>query len=181
MSKNILIKMLPLLFLLSFGCAFMHRIEDSLEPAKQKGPMDISTDLQLKPREFPEEIARLEAMIPKNTDLSFQTKAHLRLALLYLDNKNPKPNYLNAIKELEIYVSMDSEGGKRAEIQNLLRVLRELGRLSDENKKTKVKIEQVMKENEEIKKENEEIKKTVEELRQLDLKIEERRRFLQIK
>jgi hypothetical protein len=169
MSKSILIKMLLLLVLLSFGCASRHRIDDSLEPAKQKGPMEISTDLQLKPHEFAEEIARLEAMISKNTDLSFQIRAHLRLALLYLDNKNPKPNFLNAIKELEIYVSMDSEGGKRAEIQNLLRVLRELGRLSDENKKIKVKIELVVTENEEI-------KKTVEELRKLDLKIEERRR-----
>lgn len=169
MSKSILIKMLPLLVLIAFGCASKHRIENSHEPGKQTVPMEISTALQLKPREFPEEIARLEAMIPKNTDLSFQMKAHLRLALLYLDNNNPKPDYLNAIKELEIYVSIDSEGGKRAEIQNLLRVLRELGRLSDENKKIKVKMEQVIKENEDI-------KKTVEELRKLDLKIEERRR-----
>jgi len=89
--------------------------------------------------------------------------------MLYLDNKNPAPNYSHALKELELYVSLDSEGGRRLEIHNLLRALQEIVRLTDENKKIRLKMELAIKENEEI-------KKTVEELRNLDLRIEERRR-----
>lgn len=165
MSNNLLI----ILVLFTVGCASRQIIEVPPEPVKQKLATEIPTESELKPISLLEEIEQLEAMIPVNTDISFQRKAHLRLAMLYLDNKNMKPNYINALKELEIYIKIDLERGKSIEIQSLLTVLREVGRLNDENKKIKVKIEQVLKENAEI-------KETVEELKTLDLKIEERRR-----
>lgn len=151
------------------ACASRETIGVPLESVTPKAITEIRTEQELQPVAVLEEIERLEAMVPVNTDLSFQRKAHFRLALLYLDNKNTKPNYITALKELEIYIKIDSEGGKRPEIQGLLTALREVGRLSEENKKIKVKTEQLLKENAEI-------KKTVEELKTLDLKIEERRR-----
>lgn len=151
------------------GCATRQLVEAPPETVKQKQVIEVQGERELQPVAILEEIERLEVMIPVNTDLSFRRKAHLRLAMLYLDRKNTKPNYINALKELEAYITIDPEGGKRPEIQGLLTALREIGRLSEENKKIKVKTEQVLKENAEI-------KKTVEELKSLDLKIEERRR-----
>lgn len=139
-------------------------------PASTKAmESDLTLPPDLRAQEFPNEIAQLEAMVPINTDQSFQRKAHLRLALLYLDNKNPTPNYMNALKELELYVSLDPDGGNRTEIQNLLRVLRELGKAVDENKKLKIKVEQLIRENDAG-------RKTVEELKSLDLRLEEKRK-----
>ena len=164
------IKLFPVLVLILFGCISSRNIiENSPDPVKKKQSTEISTGIQLKAHEFPKEIARLEAMISRDADLYSQRKTHLRLAMLYLDNKNPAPNYSHALKELELYVSLDSEGGRRLEIHNLLRALQEIVRLTDENKKIRLKMELAIKENEEI-------KKTVEELRNLDLRIEERRR-----
>lgn len=168
MSNNFLIKIV-LLLMLTPGCASRQIIETPPESVQQKQLTEIQAEQELQPVAILEEIERLEAMVPVNTNLSFQRKAHLRLALLYLDRKNTKPNYITALKELEIYIKIDSEGGKRPEIQSLLTALREVGRLTEESKKIKAKTEQLLKENTEI-------KKTVEELKTLDLKIEERRR-----
>lgn len=164
------IKLFLILVLLLFGCTSSRNIiKNSPDPVKEKEFAVISTGTQLKAHEFPKEIARVEAMISRDTDSYSQKKTHFRLAMLYLDNKNPAPNYSYALKELELYISLDPEGGRRLEIQNLLRVLQEIARLTDENKKIRLKMELAIKENEEI-------KKTLEELRNLDLRIEERRR-----
>lgn len=129
----------------------------------------ITPAIDLKGLKLTREITQMEAQISKSTDLSFQSKAHLRLAMLYLHNNNPAPQYTAALKELELYVSIDGDGAKRIEIQVLIRALRELARVNDDNRKLKAKIDQLAKENSEI-------KKTFEDLKSLDLKMEEKRR-----
>ena len=137
----------------------------------------------LRPEDYQKEISRLESLMPKNTDSSFKAMVHLRLGLLHLYHANPRHNYQNALKELELYLSLDTKGEKKEEVLNLIQPLRELIKISDENKKTKLHVDQltqesleIKKENAEIKKENQEIKKTVEQLKSLDMNIEERRK-----
>lgn len=131
----------------------------------------------LKPEDFSKEIARLGA-IAKRDGQPDHVKVHLQLAKLYSHHKNPNPDYLLALKELESYISHDTEGGKADEIQNWLAVLRRLKMIIDEKNQiarehqdTNAKMEQIIKENQDM-------KKTVEQLESLDIRIEEKRKQL---
>lgn len=135
------------------------------------------------PEGFYQEIAQLEAIADQHADVSVRAKAHLQLAVLYSHYKNPNQDYLKALKELEMYISLDAEGAKKDEIQNWLAALRELQKITDANKQlakeyqdARMKIEQLMQENKNLIYENEEIKKKIEELKHIDIRMEEKRR-----
>ncbi|HAG51089.1 MAG: hypothetical protein A2X87_08490 [Deltaproteobacteria bacterium GWC2_42_51] len=123
----------------------------------------------LNPEDFSKEIARLESIIQAENDLSKVTKAHQQLAVLYLHYKNPNPDYVNAIKHLEIYVTLSQRGGKTEEVQSLLSLLRAFNENKLLGHESKNRIDQLIKENQEL-------KKTVEQLQSLDIKMEEKRR-----
>jgi hypothetical protein len=106
-----------------------------------------------------DEVARLEETADKHTDPTVRVKAQLQLAKLYSSHKNPRPNYQRALKRLEMYLSFDPTQGETDEMQNWLALLRELVRERDE-----------------LRKENRELKDTVEELKNLDIKMEEKRK-----
>jgi len=133
------------------NCATMHK---EPAPPAQSPPEDV------KP---PEEIAQ------GHPDQSMLAKAHLQMATLYSFYKNPELNYQRALKELEIYLSFNPADGGTDEIQNLLAILRELDRVNEENKKSRQKVNQ-------LSKENKELKASVKELKNLDIKIEEKRK-----
>jgi DNA-binding transcriptional regulator YhcF (GntR family) len=97
----------------------------------------------LKSPGFHKEITRLQAITEKPQDTSNRAMIHLQLALLYSHYKNPTPNYYRALKELETYVSLYPEGGKADVIQNWLTMLKEIVKLSMENKDMKEKLEQL--------------------------------------
>ncbi len=151
----------------------------------------------LKGQEFQKEIVQLESLIDNNSEPTLRAKLHLRLGLLHLDSKNPNPNYLTAVKELESSLTLDPKGERKGEVQNLIQLLREMRKMTEENKKIKAKTDQLTQENQEIKKENletkkenlevknenqelkknvEQLKDLVEQLKNLDVNIEERRK-----
>lgn len=179
------------------GCMPRQYQTDIKKPGAEKEVVELfhKWDLlnlysDLKPDDYQKEIARLESLMPRNTDSSFKAMVHLRLGLLHLYNNNPKHNYHNALKELELYLALDTKGDKKEEVKNLIQPLRELIKTLEENKKIKSTLDQLTqesvelkkengdlkKENQEIKKENQEFKKTVEQLKSLDMNIEERRK-----
>lgn len=123
----------------------------------------------LYPQDFPKEIARLEKLVKYHPEPSIRTMAHLQLVLLYSHYKNPNPDYLRALEELETYMALDPDGGKTEEVQNLLALLRELERVVKENEEMKMSIELLIEQNQRV-------KKTIQELEDLDLQIEEKRR-----
>lgn len=163
-----------------------------------------SCDTIPKSEDFPIVITRWDTIAKGHTDAAKKATAHLWLALLYSHYKNPNPDYLMALNELEAYVNLDKERSNTDEIQNLLALLRSLKAAGEEVKrlkseqehlphekfngeenheKLKNELERFSKENQELKikmeqliKENQEIKKTVEELKHLDINIEEKRR-----
>jgi outer membrane protein assembly factor BamD (BamD/ComL family) len=116
-----------------------------------------------------EDTGHLEEIAQKQSDQSMRAKSHLELARLYSSHKNPNLDYQRALKELEMYLSLNPDDAETDEIQNLLAILRELDRVTEENRKSRQKVNQLTKENKEL-------KASVKELKNLDIKIEEKRR-----
>ncbi|MCK5140285.1 MAG: hypothetical protein KAQ85_10620, partial [Thermodesulfovibrionia bacterium] len=93
----------------------------------------VSSYSDVKPYNLPNDIGRLEKIVKNNPESSIRAKAHFQLALLYSSYKNPNPNYQQALKELEAYISLNSSGKVSEEILNWLAILRELDKIIDEN------------------------------------------------
>lgn len=123
---------------------------------------DMKYSARLKPGDFPKEIARLEKIAKTHSDMSVQARAHLQLAMLFLDYKNPVVNYLRALRELEAYISLEPEGGKADEIQTWRALLN--------------KLEFLTKENNRIKEENQKMKDIIENMKSLDIQLEQKRK-----
>lgn len=183
------IKLLFLVAVLSTtGCLPPKHLPDPKPQAEKPARVHDKWDLlnpypNLKAPDFQKEIVQLESLIDKNPDPALLAKLHLRLGLLHLDGKNPNPDYLTAVKELEVYTALEPDGQKKEEIRNLVLMLQEMRKVSEENKRIKAKADQLAQENQETRKENQELKKNVEQLRylveqlkSLDIKIEERRK-----
>ncbi|HEX3036221.1 MAG TPA: hypothetical protein VHT73_14070 [Thermodesulfobacteriota bacterium] len=134
---------------------------------------DNSFYTNLSSTDFPKEIDVLEKITTQHPDPSVQTNAHLQLAMLHLSYKNPNPDYQRALDELEIYIFLDPDWGKKDEIQNWLAVLREIEKLSEENKIMKGSINLLTEENQNLVNENNEMKETIEQLETLDTEMKE--------
>jgi hypothetical protein len=180
--------LLVLLIGLTFiGCSKINKTdtEDNLAYHPQsgsKGSIDFSN-----------KIAALEKITINHPDPSVQTKARLQLVMLHSSYKNPKRDYQRALDELEAYILLDPEGGRKDEIQNWLAVLRVLQRLEEENNKIKWVINRLTVENQNLAEENKamketieqletvdkEMKETIEQLKSLDLQLEEKRKNIQ--
>jgi chromosome segregation ATPase len=136
------------------------------------------------------ETTHLEKMIENYGAEWVHANAHLKLAWLYANYKNPKMDYKKALKELEAYRSLAPEEAKKDEIQNWLSILSALDRsekelqqkqerislLMGENAETKMELEQQMKKIQKIQESNARLKKTIEGLGTLDLRIENKRK-----
>jgi outer membrane protein assembly factor BamD (BamD/ComL family) len=150
------------------------------------------------------EIGSLEEVADKHADRSMRAEANLQLAKLYSSYKNPRPDYEQALKRLEMYLSFYPAKGKTDEMQNWLSLLQELvtGReeirkatqtinqltikreklegdskeLTKDNKELARENEELTKENAELARENKELKDTVKALQNIDIKMEEKRK-----
>jgi DNA repair exonuclease SbcCD ATPase subunit len=143
------------------------------------------------------ETTHLEKMIENYGAAWVHANAHLKLAWLYANYKNPKMDYKKALKEFETYRSLAPDEAMKDEIQNWLSVLRALDRsekelqqkqerislLMGENAERKMELEQQMKKIqkiqaniEKLQESNARLKKTIEGLGTLDLRIENKRK-----
>ncbi len=178
---------LPLIFfigLMLIDCSkiYTHKTEEDNSVYPSKSSINFS-----------KKIAALEKITIYHPDPSVQTKARLQLAMLHSSYKNPKPDYQRALDELEAYIFLDPDGGRKDEIQNWLAVLRVLQRFEEENNKIKWIINQLTIENQNLTEENKamketieqletldkERKETIEQLKSLDLQLEEKRKNIQ--
>ena len=123
---------------------------------------DMKYSAKLKPKDFSREIAKLEKITKTNTDVSVQARAHLQLAMLFLDYRNPAVNYLRALRELEAYISLDPEGGRADEVQTWRALLN--------------KIEILTKDNNRMKEENQKMNGIIEKMKSLDIQLEQKRK-----
>ena len=93
----------------------------------------------------------------------------MQRAFLYLDPKNPTPDYAAALNELEIYAKEERQGGAKTDIRILIRILRELGKATNTNNSLRTKVAQ-------MEKENQALKETIEQLKSIDIMMEEKRK-----
>jgi hypothetical protein len=129
-----------------------------------------------RPEDFPREITRVEKLTRYHPDPAVRAKSHLRLAMLYLDYRNPHPDYLRALKELKQYVSMSPDGDKRDEAQTLIILLSAYENVLVENDERGRANELLTEQNRALIRENRAFKETINELKYLDLQLEEKRR-----
>ena len=136
------------------------------------------------------EIESLKKAADKDSDPSVRAQAALELAKLYSFSGNPKPDYEQALKRLEMYLSFHPAEGETDEMRNWLSLLRDLVKGRERIIKATQTINQLTKENEEMEKENEELavqnkeltrenkelKDTVKALKNIDIKMEEKRK-----
>lgn len=123
----------------------------------------------LKTQSLSENIKLLKEIAQKHPDQSMRAKAHLKLAKLYSSHKNPNLNYQQALKELEMYLSFNPADGGIDEIQDLLAILRAMEKINEENRKSRQKVNQLVRENKEL-------NESLEQLKNLDIQMEEKRK-----
>lgn len=139
--------------------------------------------LTLQTKEIKTEISRLESALKSEDESLFKPISIFYLALLYSHYKNPEPDYKQAFKNLEKYISLDSaKAEQKISVQYLLTLLEKI--IANENlcNELKTLITTLKQENksltEKYKKlviENQNIKEIIEKLKQLDIQLEKKR------
>ena len=152
---------------------------------------------------YAREIRELNQVIQKNSKTSAAKNAHLKLAHLYSDHKNHRRNYHKAYHHLRTYISLE-ESSVDGEMLNWMASLKEIDRLSKQvasqneqinkiqgqlkqSKKTKLALSRtnhqltreeikLREKNRKLEESNQNLKKTIEMLKNLDQRLEEKRK-----
>ena len=152
---------------------------------------------------YSREIRELNQVIQKNSKSTAAKNAHLKLAYLYSDHKNHRRNYHKAYKHLRSYISQE-ESSVDSEMLNWMASLKEIDRLSQQvaaqhekinkiqgqlkqSKKAKLALSRanhkltreeikLREKNRKLEESNQNLKKTLEMLKNLDRRLEEKRK-----
>lgn len=145
------------------------------------------TPQALKAADFAREIEKLTLIIQNQTvSREKRSEAHRRLAILYLNPRNPERNFLKSIDELGEFVDSAPEKMDKAGAADWVTALKTGKELQDMRKKTtrlEKQLELLTEENqllvnekEGLEKTNSGLNKTIEKLKNLDLSLEKKRR-----
>ena len=152
---------------------------------------------------YSHEIKELNQIIQKNSKSTAAKNAHLKLAHLYSDHKNHRRNYHKAYKHLRSYISLE-ESSVNGEMLNWMASLKEIDRLSKQiaaqhdqinkmqsqlkkSKRAKLALSRtnhqltreeikLREKNRKLEESNQNLKKTIEMLKNLDQRLEEKRK-----
>ena len=175
------------------GCAHLTNSGEDTSPAP--GPSVAG-------EQYSQEIVELNQVVQQNSTPNKSKKAHLELARLYSNHKNPRRNYQKALEHLKAYSAFE-DFTKADETQNWMAALKEIDRLSreiasqstqirqlqsqlDKSKKTKLAIKEsnrkltseeikLREKNRKLEESNQKLQKTIEMLKNLDKRLEEKR------
>ena len=153
--------------------------------------------------QYARKIVELNHVIQLNSDPTEVIKAHLELAQLYSNHKNPHRNYPKALKHLKAYSAFEDTTNDD-ETQNWIAALKEIDRLSkeiaihnrqirklqsqlDKSKKAKLALNKsnrkltseeikLREKNRKLEESNQKLQKTIEMLKNLDKRLEEKRK-----
>jgi chromosome segregation ATPase len=153
--------------------------------------------------QYSQEIVELNQVVQQNSNPNKSKKAHLELAQLYSNHKNPRRNYQKALKHLKAYSAFE-DFAEEDETQNWMVALKEIDRLSkaitsrnkqirrlqsqlDKSKKAKLAIKKsnhkltseeikLREKNRKLEESNQKLQKTIEMLKNLDKRLEEKRK-----
>jgi chromosome segregation ATPase len=145
---------------------------------------------------YSHEIVALKSVVQQNSNAAETKKAHLELAHLYLNHKNPQRNYQQALEHLRTYFAIE-DVSINEDTLNWMAALKEIDRLSEEitqaqnelekaNQTTlavqrtnqKLTREEIMlrEKNRKLEESNQKLEKTIELLKNLDQRLEEKRK-----
>ena len=185
------------LIIIAAGCVLLIALGGCTHQQNRVAGGPEKTTEQPQPDKYIEEITKQEQIVRTSTDTSARTRAHLELAHLYTSYKNPRRNYKNALKHLEIYASLEPDFSNDKDLRNWLSALKEIERLAQKiesqdkearqlNKKLdqsrreitvyKKKTRQLKKENNQLAESNASLERTIEMLKNIDRNIEEKRK-----
>ena len=143
-------------------------------------------------KDFFQETIRLEKLAHGDNPPSVQAESHLRLALLYVNSRNPQLNYSRALQEVESYLSMSPAEAQRDDVQNWFAVLKELDRVRKEKRvmegkkqgfqtqidKLRISLKKIQEENSNLADEVANLQEIIEKLKNLDWQMEEKRNLV---
>ncbi|MEJ2183600.1 MAG: hypothetical protein P8Y66_08755 [Nitrospirota bacterium] len=140
----------------------------------------------IQPADFPARLKDLEEDIGKAKTETRLARLHLRRAGLLLHRANPSPDYEQALKELQAYLSLEPEGDTSCEVRNLAALLSLFLDARKAQVKAEARAEQLHKDVEgltrekaRLEKELAEVRESLRKLQRLDLQMEEKRRQIQ--
>ena len=175
------------LILVFSGCASMSNF-GRVSPDSPEKP--VAND------KYSKEIVELNHVVRQDSRSSKAKKAHLKLARLHSDHNNRRRDYRKALEHLEAYIILDDSDADD-DTMNWMAALKEIDRLSKEinqvqkqlkkTNKAKIALKRTNKKltREEIKlreqnrlleESNQKLEKTIEMLKNLDRRLEEKRR-----
>jgi chromosome segregation ATPase len=163
----------------------------------------VSTNPPVEENKYTQEIVALKNVVQQNSNAAQTKKAHLQLAHLYLNHKNPQRNYQKALGHLRAYLAIADAPIDEGTL-NWMAALKEINRLSEKiiclsedltqsqkeletsNQATlavqrtnqKLTREEIMlrEKNRKLEESNQKLEKTIEMLKNLDQRLEEKRR-----
>ena len=130
------------------------------------------------PDKYSQQIAKLNKRIKKKSKSSSTKEAHLKLARLYSDHKNQNRNYQKALKHLQAYVRLDN-AKVNGDTLNWLASLREIDRLAKEVNSQNRQIGRMKKKLEQSKKEKSALTRTNRKLRREEISLRDKTRKLE--
>jgi len=125
--------------------------------------------------DFSQQTSHLEKVVREDPRASVRAQSHLRLALLYVNHRNPQLNYSRAFQEMENCLSLAPAEGQPDDFQNWFAVLKEVAKLQNSLDKAQKANKMLRDEVAGLKEMNNKMKETIERLTSLDRQMEEKR------
>lgn len=127
---------------------------------------------------YSRETVELKNVIQQNSNATETKKAHLELAYLYLNHKNPQRNYQKALEHLRTYVAI-ADPSINEEALNWMAALKEIDRLSEKLNRLSEEIAQVQNELEKANQATLAVQRTNQKLTREEIMLRERTRKLE--
>ncbi len=123
----------------------------------------------------PERVRPVESAVrePEKPSVAQQ---NLERAKWYVSHANPERDYRQALKEFELTFDLDPNIGRADYVSDWLSVLRELDRMTEEYDRMTEECKRVKQRLNQLTKENKELKESIEKIKNLDIKMEEKRK-----
>ena len=152
------------------GC--VHTINSSTNPVAPETTVPAADD------QYSHEIAKLNQLVAKKSTSSAAKEAHLKLARLYTDHQNHNRNYQKALVQVASLVEMDHPKADE-ETLNWLASLKEIDRLSKEVDSQNRQIGKIQKKLAQSKKEKSALTRTNLKLRREEISLRDKTRKLE--
>jgi small-conductance mechanosensitive channel len=127
---------------------------------------------------YGKEIVKLNQLVKKKSKSAAAKEAHLKLARLHSDHKNRNRNYQKALAHLQTYIRMD-DGKVNGDTLNWLASLKEINRLSKRVNTQNRRIGEMKKKLEQSKKETSALTRTNRKLRREEISLRDKTRKLE--